>query len=169
MTHHPHVDMIVPGGEHAHLAEATAFAAFLKSLKRTRWFVNSKRPFSGSGAVLAYLSRYTHRVAISYRRLIAADAMSITFKVKDYRVEVPGRYTHDTCDRRVHSPLPAPRPTEGLPPHPPLRPPHWRHPRGEPGEGPQAAGRARGRGHERGSCYARCRVGYPHVLAAAGA
>ena len=80
-------------GEHAHLAEATAFAAFLKPLKRTRWFVYSKRPFAGPGAVLAYLSRYTHRVAISNRRLIAADAMSITFKVKDYRVEGPGRYT----------------------------------------------------------------------------
>jgi hypothetical protein len=42
---------------------------------------------------LAYLSRYTHRVAISNRRLIAADAMSVTFKVKDYRIEGPGRYT----------------------------------------------------------------------------
>jgi Putative transposase/Transposase zinc-binding domain len=80
-------------GEHAHLAEATAFAAFLKPLKRTRWFVYSKRPFAGPGAVLAYLSRYTHRVAISNRRLIAADAMNITFKVKDYRVEGPGRTT----------------------------------------------------------------------------
>ena len=80
-------------GEHAHLAEATAFAAFLKPLKKTRWFIYSKRPFAGPGAVLAYLSRYTHRVAISNRRLIAADAMSITFKVKDYRVEGPGRYT----------------------------------------------------------------------------
>jgi len=80
-------------GEHAHLAEATAFAAFLKPLKRTRWFVYCKRPFAGPGAVLAYLSRYTHRVAISNRRLIEADAMSITFKVKDYRIEGPGRYT----------------------------------------------------------------------------
>ena len=80
-------------GEHAHLAEATAFDAFLKPLKKTRWFIYSKRPFAGPGAVLAYLSRYTHRVAISNRRLIAADAMSITFKIKDYRVEGPGRYT----------------------------------------------------------------------------
>ena len=80
-------------GEHAHLAEATAFAAFLKPLKKTRWFIYSKRPFAGPRAVLAYLSRYTHRVAISNRRLIAADAMSITFKIKDYRVEGPGRYT----------------------------------------------------------------------------
>jgi hypothetical protein len=80
-------------GEHAHLADDKAFAAFLAPLKRTRWFVYSKRPFAGPKAVLAYLARYTHRVAISNSRLIAADATSVTFKVKDYRVEGPGRYT----------------------------------------------------------------------------
>jgi hypothetical protein len=85
-------------GEHAHLASDKAFAAFLAPLKRTRWFVYSKRPFAGPKAVLAYLSRYTHRVAISNRRLIAADANSVTFKVKDYRVEGPGRYKTMTLD-----------------------------------------------------------------------
>jgi Putative transposase/Transposase zinc-binding domain len=80
-------------GEHAHLAEEKAFAAFLAPLKKIRWFVYCKRPFAGPKAVLAYLSRYTHRVAISNRRLIAADAMSVTFKVKDYRIEGPRRYT----------------------------------------------------------------------------
>jgi hypothetical protein len=80
-------------GTHAHLAGDKAFAAFLAPLKRTRWFVYAKRPFAGPKAVLAYLSRYTHRVAISNRRLIAADEESVTFKVKDYRVEGPGRYT----------------------------------------------------------------------------
>jgi hypothetical protein len=80
-------------GEHARLADSNAFAAFLAPLRKTRWFAYSKRPFAGPKAVLAYLSRYTHRVAISNRRLIAADAMSVTFKVKDYRVEGPGRYT----------------------------------------------------------------------------
>jgi Putative transposase len=80
-------------GAHAHLADTKAFAAFLAPLKRTRWFVYSKRPFAGPKAVLAYLARYTHRVAISNSRLIAADATSVTFKVKDYRVEGPGRYT----------------------------------------------------------------------------
>jgi hypothetical protein len=80
-------------GEHAHLADAKAFAAFLAPLKKTRWFVYSKRPFAGPKAVLAYLSRYTHRVAISNRRLIAVDTTSVTFKVKDYRIEGPGRYT----------------------------------------------------------------------------
>ena len=80
-------------GDHAHLAVTKAFAAFLAPLRRTRWFVYAKRPFAGPRAVLAYLSRYTHRVAISNRRLIAADEQSVTFKVKDYRVEGPGRYT----------------------------------------------------------------------------
>ncbi len=78
-------------GEHAGLADAEAFAAFLAPLRKTKWFVYSKRPFTGPKAVLAYLSRYTHRVAISNRRLIKADATSVTFKVKDYRVEGPGR------------------------------------------------------------------------------
>jgi hypothetical protein len=80
-------------GEHAHLADDKAFAAFLAPLKRTRWFVYTKRTFAGPKPVLAYLARYTHRVAISNSRLIAADAESVTFKVKDYRVEGPGRYT----------------------------------------------------------------------------
>jgi hypothetical protein len=80
-------------GEHATLADPKAFAQFLKPLKRTRWFVYSKRPFAGPKAVLAYLSRYTHRVAISNARLIAADANGVTFKVKDYRLKGPSRYT----------------------------------------------------------------------------
>ena len=84
---------------HADLADAKAFAAFLASLRKTRWFVYAKRPpelsskGAGPKAVLAYLSRYTHRVAISNRRLIALDERSVTFKVKDYRIEGPGRYT----------------------------------------------------------------------------
>jgi Putative transposase/Transposase zinc-binding domain len=79
-------------GERAHLACARAFARFLEPLKETDWFVYSKRPFSGPKAVLAYLARYTHRVAISNRRLIAADARGVTFTFKDYRIEGPGRY-----------------------------------------------------------------------------
>ncbi len=80
-------------GALAGLADARAFAAFLAPLRRRRWFVYSKAPFAGPKAVLVYLARYTHRVAISNRRLIHADATSVTFKVKDYRVEGPGRYT----------------------------------------------------------------------------
>jgi len=80
-------------GSLAYLAAAKAFATFLAPLKKKRWFVYAKRPFAGPKAVLAYLSRYTHRVAISNRRLIAVDGESVTFTVKDYRVEGPGRYT----------------------------------------------------------------------------
>jgi Putative transposase len=85
-------------GSHAHLADAKTFAAFLAPLSKKRWFVYAKRPFAGPKAVLAYLSRYTHRVAISNRRLIAVDQRSVTFKVKDYRIEGPGRYTTMTLD-----------------------------------------------------------------------
>jgi Putative transposase/Transposase zinc-binding domain len=80
-------------GNHAHLADVKAFAAFLASLRKQHWFVYAKRPFAGPKAVLAYLSRYTHRVAISNTRLIKADATSVTFKVKNYRLEGPARYT----------------------------------------------------------------------------
>ena len=63
-----------------------------------KWFVYSKRPFSSPKTVLAYLSRYTHRVAISNRRLIAADKTGVTFKYKDYRIEGPGRYKTMTLE-----------------------------------------------------------------------
>ena len=66
-----------------HLAGAEAFAAFLAPLRKTRWFVYAKRPFAGPKAVLAYLSRYTHGVAISNSRLIKADATGVTFRVKN--------------------------------------------------------------------------------------
>ncbi|MEA3072356.1 MAG: hypothetical protein QOD29_3802 [Alphaproteobacteria bacterium] len=79
-------------GANATLADTNAFAAFLVPLRRSEWVVYSKKPFGGPEAVLAYLARYTHRVAISNRRLIAADATDITFKYKDYRIQGPGRY-----------------------------------------------------------------------------
>jgi Putative transposase/Transposase zinc-binding domain len=85
-------------GIHAHLADTRAFAAFLAPLRNKRWFVYAKRPFAGPKAVLAYLSRYTHRVAISNRRLIAIDEKRVIFKVKDYRIDGPGRYTTMTLD-----------------------------------------------------------------------
>jgi hypothetical protein len=80
-------------GGKAGLTERRTFMKHLSPLRRKRWFVYSKPPFAGPKAVLAYLARYTHRVAISNRRLIRADAGSVTFKVKNYRVEGPGRYT----------------------------------------------------------------------------
>jgi hypothetical protein len=87
-------------GDRAHLADPRVFAAFLKPLRKTKWFVYAKRPFAGPQAVLAYLSRYTHRVAIANSRLIRVDADSVTFKVKDYRIDGPGR--HKTMTLAVH-------------------------------------------------------------------
>ena len=80
-------------GVHAPLADATAYAKWLVPLRRKRWFVYAKEPFAGPKAVLAYLSRYTHRVAISNRRLITADASGVTFRVKNYRVDGDARHT----------------------------------------------------------------------------
>jgi hypothetical protein len=74
-------------GDHAALADAQAFAAYLAPLRRTEWVVYAKRPFGGPQAVLAYLSRYTHRVAIANSRLIACDRTSVAFRWKDYRAD----------------------------------------------------------------------------------
>jgi len=76
----------------AGLADRAAFDAFLEPLRRSEWVVYAKQPFAGPEAVLAYLSRYTHRVAIANSRLIRANADSVTFRVKDYRIDGPGRY-----------------------------------------------------------------------------
>lgn len=80
-------------GDHAELVDRAAFGAFLKPLRKIDWVVYAKEPFAGPKAVLAYLSRYTHRVAISNSRLIRFDADSVTFKVKNYRVNGPKRRT----------------------------------------------------------------------------
>jgi hypothetical protein len=85
-------------GDHAALAEPTAFKAYLDPLRQTEWVVYSKRPFGGPDAVLAYLSRYTHRVAISNSRLIAFDGERVTFKWKDYRAKANARYKLMTLD-----------------------------------------------------------------------
>ncbi len=86
-------------GAHVALADSRAFAAFLAPLKKTKWFVYSKRPFAGPQAVLAYLCRYTHRVAIANSRLIALDDEGVTFRWKDYRVD--GRARSKTMTLRV--------------------------------------------------------------------
>ena len=93
-------------GDHVDLADTTKFAAFLAPLRKIDWVVPSrclrenncqaayaKEPFAGPSAVLAYLSRYTHRIAISNSRLIRADANQVTFRVKDYRISGPKRQT----------------------------------------------------------------------------
>ena len=72
-------------GDHAALANARAFVAYLAPLRRAEWVVYAKRPFGGPQAVLAYLSRYTHRVAISNSRLLRFDQTGVTFRYKDYR------------------------------------------------------------------------------------
>jgi len=74
-------------GDHAHLADHDTFTKYLAPLRKAEWVVYAKRPFGGPEAVLAYLSRYTHRVAISNSRLIALDDAGVTFKWKDYRAK----------------------------------------------------------------------------------
>jgi hypothetical protein len=74
-------------GDHAPLAGRHAFAAYLAPLRKVEWVVYAKRPFAGPQTVLAYLSRYTHRVAIANSRLIACDDNGVTFRWKDYRAK----------------------------------------------------------------------------------
>jgi len=69
-----------------------AHLAHLAPLKRKKWFVYARPPFAGPEAVLAYLARYTHRVAISNSRLIALDGRGVTFRYKDYRRDGKARY-----------------------------------------------------------------------------
>jgi Putative transposase/Transposase zinc-binding domain len=72
-------------GSMAPLADRRAFLRHLSPVRKTRWVVYAKAPFAGPEAMLAYLSHYTHRVAISDRRLIGFDETSVTFRYKDYR------------------------------------------------------------------------------------
>jgi hypothetical protein len=79
-------------GDLRHLADSQAFADHLSPLRKIEWVVYAKPPFAGPEAVLAYLSRYTHRVAISNSRLITLDDNGVTFKWKDYRAQGRERY-----------------------------------------------------------------------------
>jgi hypothetical protein len=100
-------------GKHTRLIDPRAFAAYLAPLWNTKWVVYCKHPFGGPKQVLRYLARYTHRVAISNRRLIASDQKGVTFKWKDYRIEGPDRYkvmtlaTHEFIRRFLIHVLPA--------------------------------------------------------------
>ncbi|MGF6371644.1 hypothetical protein OKW40_004394 [Paraburkholderia sp. RAU6.4a] len=85
-------------GEYAALTDRAVFARWLAPLRTCEWVVYAKRPFAGPGAVLAYLSRYTHRVAISNQRLIALDARGVTFRWKDYRARGHTRYKTMTLE-----------------------------------------------------------------------
>jgi len=85
-------------GEHIALADYRAFTDWLAPTRRCEWVVYAKRPFAGPEAVLAYLSRYTHRVAISNSRLISLDEHGVTFRWKDYRDKGRTRYKTMTLD-----------------------------------------------------------------------
>jgi Putative transposase len=75
----------------ASIADRRRFLRHLAGVRKQRWVVYAKPPFSGPEAVLAYLSRYTHRVALSNRRLMAFDETGVTFRYKDYRRDGPER------------------------------------------------------------------------------
>lgn len=79
-------------GSTAQLTDRLAFVRYLSPVRKKRWVVYAKPPFAGPEAVLAYLSRYTHRVAISNSRLVVFDESGVTFRYKDYR--------RDGCDRQ---------------------------------------------------------------------
>jgi len=79
-------------GDHSRLADKVAFKAYLRPLREIDWVVYAKEPFAGPRQVLRYLSRYTHRIAISNHRLVSADENGVAFKYKDYRLDGPARY-----------------------------------------------------------------------------
>jgi hypothetical protein len=79
-------------GDHTGLTDRSAFDAYIMPVRKVDWVVYAKAPFAGPEQVLRYLSRYTHRIAISNHRLVAADAAGVSFTYKDYRIEGPGRF-----------------------------------------------------------------------------
>jgi len=80
------------------LAHPRAFKRLIVRLRRRKWYVDARPPFAGPKAVLAYLSRYTHRVAIANSRLISVDEHHVTFKWKDYRAKQHNRYKTMTLE-----------------------------------------------------------------------
>jgi hypothetical protein len=74
-------------GSHAHLADRRAFLRHLSPVRKKNWVVYAKPPFAGPQAVLAYLSRYTHRLAISNSRLLHFGEAGVTFRYKNYRLD----------------------------------------------------------------------------------
>ncbi len=85
-------------GEHAKLARYTAFAAYPAPLRKVDWVVHAKPPFGGPEAVLTYLGRYTHRVAIANSRPLSFDDKGVTFKWKNYRIKGRQRYKTMTLE-----------------------------------------------------------------------
>lgn len=77
--------------DHHCVAAASTFTAWLAPFRKLEWVVYAKPPFGGPEAVSAYLSRYTHRVSISNNRLVSADAGTVAFRWKDYRIKTGDR------------------------------------------------------------------------------
>ena len=128
--------------DQAGLAEPARFKAYVAALRKVEWVVYAKRPFGGPGAVLAYLSRYTHRIAIANSRLV-----SLRRRARDVQMEgLPSQgrgslQAHDARRQRVHPPLPDPR--RRVPPHPSLRVVCQRQPGRQYRIGPSAPRRTR--------------------------
>jgi hypothetical protein len=126
-------------GNLAPLADRRAFQRHLLPVRHKRWVVYAKPPSAGPEAALAYLSRYTHRVAISNRRLLVFDETDVTFRYKDYRRNGAGRQQVMASASTSHPPLPASRPAARVPP---LRPASQFGAQGQPYPRPQTT-----RGH----------------------
>jgi hypothetical protein len=132
-------------GDHAALAAPQAFTAYLAPLRRTEWVVYAKKPFGGPQAVLAYLSRYTHRVAIANSRLSLSKPDRLRQQRRHLQVEglshrrARALQDHDARGSRVHPPLPQPCAARRFPPHPPLWPVRRRLPHREHRPRPRAA------------------------------
>ena len=134
--------LFLAGLADAHAAGRLAFFGELEGLRHRRGLCRTSCPaqeeemvplcqataLRRAEAVLAYLARYTHRVAISNSRLVSLDERGVTFRYKDYRRNGQARFRTMTLGaRRVHPALPAPRPAQGVPSHPPLRATRQRH------------------------------------------
>ena len=102
------------------LKDAAALSARLAPLRKTEWVVYAKRPFAGPSQVLAYLARYTHRVAIGNSRLLELTDQQVSFRWKDYRQNGDHKNQeqgHEACRWRVHAPFPDARASRRIPSH----------------------------------------------------
>jgi hypothetical protein len=132
---------------HAGFAGKRTFKRFISPLRRIKWVVYCKAPFAGPKQVLRYLSRYTHRVAISNRRCSRRHQHRVP--LEGLSQQRPGPLEDNAAaPGRVHQALPHPRAAQGLPPHPALRPLCVRHPRRKHRNSPRAA-----------RCHPACRRG----------
>jgi hypothetical protein len=100
------------------LEDRKAFEAYLVPLRTREWIVYAKRPFAGPRQVLAYLARYTHRVAIGNSRLLDLTDQQVTFRWRDYRENGDHKKQgHEARRWRVHAPFPDARASRWVPSH----------------------------------------------------